>query len=251
MAGVRLAASSGWTVSVRSGGHSWAAWSLHDDALLIDLGALAPLSLRRGDRHRHRRARPRGARSSWSRSSPRAAARSPVGTARRSASAASCCRAARAGTAGPQGWACESVVAVDVVTADGELVRADAEHEHRPLLGRARRRARLPGHRHPLPPADLRAAGRDVARHLVVPPRRRRAGRALAARGAARPRPPGRAGARGDPAARRAAARRGRAPRRHRAAAAHHRAWPTPTRRRSGCSAAWRTARLPGASWAT
>jgi len=38
--GVRLAAERGWTVSVRSGGHSWAAWSLRDDALLIDLGRL-------------------------------------------------------------------------------------------------------------------------------------------------------------------------------------------------------------------
>ncbi|HEX2822295.1 MAG TPA: FAD-binding protein, partial [Streptosporangiaceae bacterium] len=38
--GVALAAERGWTVSVRSGGHSWAAWSLRDDALLIDLGAM-------------------------------------------------------------------------------------------------------------------------------------------------------------------------------------------------------------------
>ena len=38
IAGVMLAAERGWTVSVRSGGHSWAAWSLRDDALLIDLG---------------------------------------------------------------------------------------------------------------------------------------------------------------------------------------------------------------------
>ena len=39
-AGVRLARERGWPVSVRSGGHSWAAWSLRDDALLIDLGQL-------------------------------------------------------------------------------------------------------------------------------------------------------------------------------------------------------------------
>ncbi len=37
---------------------------------------------------------------------------------------ASCSRAVRAGTAALKGWACESVVAVDVVTADGELVHA-------------------------------------------------------------------------------------------------------------------------------
>ncbi|GAA0941801.1 hypothetical protein GCM10009558_056440 [Virgisporangium aurantiacum] len=38
--GVKLARERGWRVSVRSGGHSWAAWSVRDDALLIDLGAL-------------------------------------------------------------------------------------------------------------------------------------------------------------------------------------------------------------------
>src|SRR5579871_1951980 len=38
-AGVRLAAAEGMRVAVRSGGHSWAAWSLRDDTLLIDLGA--------------------------------------------------------------------------------------------------------------------------------------------------------------------------------------------------------------------
>ena len=31
IAGVRLAAANGWQVSVRSGGHSWAAWSVHED----------------------------------------------------------------------------------------------------------------------------------------------------------------------------------------------------------------------------
>ncbi|GKT46374.1 6-hydroxy-D-nicotine oxidase [Colletotrichum spaethianum] len=35
---VRLAAERGWRVSVRSGGHSWAAWSVRDEALLLDLG---------------------------------------------------------------------------------------------------------------------------------------------------------------------------------------------------------------------
>ncbi|KAF4899681.1 6-hydroxy-D-nicotine oxidase [Colletotrichum fructicola] len=35
---VKLAKEKGWRVSVRSGGHSWAAWSVRDEALLIDLG---------------------------------------------------------------------------------------------------------------------------------------------------------------------------------------------------------------------
>ncbi len=45
VAGVRLAAERGWGVTVRSGGHSWGAWSLHDDALLIDLAGLKELRL--------------------------------------------------------------------------------------------------------------------------------------------------------------------------------------------------------------
>ena len=57
----------------------------------------------------------------------RAAASSPAGTARPSASAASCCRAGRAGTRAGWGWAAEYVEAVDVVTAAGELVRASAD----------------------------------------------------------------------------------------------------------------------------
>jgi len=39
-AGVRYAAERGWQVAVRSGGHSWAAWSLRNGTLLIDLAAL-------------------------------------------------------------------------------------------------------------------------------------------------------------------------------------------------------------------
>jgi FAD/FMN-containing dehydrogenase len=38
-AGVRLARRNGWQVTVRSGGHSWAAWSVRDRALVIDLAA--------------------------------------------------------------------------------------------------------------------------------------------------------------------------------------------------------------------
>jgi FAD/FMN-containing dehydrogenase len=39
-AGVRLAADEGLRVAVRAGGHSWAAWSLREGTLLIDLAAL-------------------------------------------------------------------------------------------------------------------------------------------------------------------------------------------------------------------
>ena len=47
VAGVRYAIKQGWQVTVRSGGHSWACWSLRDDVLLIDLGALRTIDARR------------------------------------------------------------------------------------------------------------------------------------------------------------------------------------------------------------
>ncbi|GAW26405.1 putative fad binding domain protein [Rosellinia necatrix] len=43
-AAAALAARLGCRVSVRSGGHSWAAWSVRHDAVLVDLGALRHLA---------------------------------------------------------------------------------------------------------------------------------------------------------------------------------------------------------------
>src|SRR3954465_1050243 len=37
---VKLARAPGLQVSVRAGGHSWAAWSVRDEALLVDLGGM-------------------------------------------------------------------------------------------------------------------------------------------------------------------------------------------------------------------
>ena len=45
VAGVRLARDRDWGVTVRAGGHSWVAWSLHDDALLIDLAGLREMAI--------------------------------------------------------------------------------------------------------------------------------------------------------------------------------------------------------------
>lgn len=43
-AAIELAEQEGCRISVRSGGHSWAAWSVRDDAILIDLGELKELN---------------------------------------------------------------------------------------------------------------------------------------------------------------------------------------------------------------
>ena len=42
---VRLANELGCKVSIRSGGHSWVAWSVRDDAILLDLGNLREIDL--------------------------------------------------------------------------------------------------------------------------------------------------------------------------------------------------------------
>ncbi|KAI9708379.1 MAG: hypothetical protein M1820_004083 [Bogoriella megaspora] len=42
---IQLARQRKWRVSVRSGGHSWACWSVRDDAILVDLGKLHRLDL--------------------------------------------------------------------------------------------------------------------------------------------------------------------------------------------------------------
>ena len=42
---VKLAKQLGVRVSIRSGGHSWAAWSVRDNAILIDLGKLKQISV--------------------------------------------------------------------------------------------------------------------------------------------------------------------------------------------------------------
>jgi hypothetical protein len=124
--GVRLAAERGWQVSVRSGGHSWAAWSVRDDALLIDLGALRSISY--DDATGIVVAGP--ATKGGTELGPFLAARG------RFFGGGHCPTVGIGGflLQGGQGylargweWAAECVVAVDVVTADGELVRADAE----------------------------------------------------------------------------------------------------------------------------
>jgi FAD/FMN-containing dehydrogenase len=45
VAGVQLARQHGLKIAVRSGGHSWAAWSVRDAALLIDLVDLREIDL--------------------------------------------------------------------------------------------------------------------------------------------------------------------------------------------------------------
>jgi FAD/FMN-containing dehydrogenase len=135
VAAVRLAAERGLRVGVRSGGHSWAANHIRDDSLLIDVSALREATVD---------------------ASAMTAAVQPgcpgQDLLRRLAAedlffpGGHCPGVAVGGylLQGGFGWngrvhgpACMSVEAIDVVTADGELVRADADR-HPDLFWAAR-----------------------------------------------------------------------------------------------------------------
>jgi FAD/FMN-containing dehydrogenase/kynurenine formamidase len=126
VAGVRLAVERGWRVAVRSGGHSWAAWSVRSGTLLIDLGGLREMSY--------------DPRTGIATATPAIAGGDELtpylSRFGRFFGGGHCPSVGLGGfllqggqgwNARGWGWAAEQIVALDVVTADGELVRADAE----------------------------------------------------------------------------------------------------------------------------
>ncbi|HEX4443977.1 MAG TPA: FAD-binding oxidoreductase [Galbitalea sp.] len=126
LAGVRLAKAKGWTVSVRSGGHSWAAWSVRDDALLIDLGRMRELSF--DELTGIVSARP--AVTGGDELDPYLEQRGRFFNGGHCPSVGIggfLLQGGQGWLARGHGWAAENVVALDVVTADGELLRADAD----------------------------------------------------------------------------------------------------------------------------
>jgi len=134
--GVRLAGERGWPVSVRSGGHSWAAWSLRDDALLIDLGNLRDI----GYDPATGVATARPAVQGGLELAPFLAERGrafPGGHCATVGLGGFLLQGGQGWDSRARGWACQSVAGLDVVTADGRLVRAD-EEEHPDLLWAAR-----------------------------------------------------------------------------------------------------------------
>ena len=126
IAGVRLAAERGWTVSVRSGGHSWAAWSLRDDALLIDLGEMRDMAYDPATGIAEARPAVRGGLEL----APFLAAQGrafPGGHCASVGLGGYLLQGGQGWNSRSRGWACQSVAGLDVVTADGTLIRADAE----------------------------------------------------------------------------------------------------------------------------
>ena len=126
VAGVRLARDEGWRVAVRSGGHSWAAWSVRDDALLIDLGDLKDLTYDPATGIATATPAVRGGEEldpfleGFGRMFP-------GGHCPTVGIGGFLLQGGQGWNSRRWGWACENVLAVDVVTAEGELVRADAE----------------------------------------------------------------------------------------------------------------------------
>jgi FAD/FMN-containing dehydrogenase len=134
--GVRLAGERGWQVSVRAGGHSWAGWSVRDDALLIDLGRMRDIDYDES--------------TGVATASPAVKGGAELipllATYGRMFTGGHCASVGIGGflLQGGQGWnsrrwgwGCENVLGVDVVTADGDLVHAD-EDENADLYWAAR-----------------------------------------------------------------------------------------------------------------
>jgi hypothetical protein len=136
VAGIALARDNGWPVSVRSGGHSWAAWSLRDGALLIDLGRLDQLKYDDATGVVVAGPAVRGGLDL----APFLAERGrafPGGHCPGVGLGGYLLQGGQGWNGRLMGWACESVVAVDVVTASGLKVRAD-ETENADLYWAAR-----------------------------------------------------------------------------------------------------------------
>ena len=112
---------------MRGGGHSWAVWSLRDDALLIDLGGLREMTFD-----------PATGIATASPSIKGGAEFTPFLTGHGRVFTGGHCPGVGLGgfllqggqgwNSRRHGWACENVVGIDVVTADGELIHADSDH---------------------------------------------------------------------------------------------------------------------------
>ncbi len=123
---VRLARENGWRVAVRSGGHSWAQWSIRDDALVVDLGALQDIAYDEATGVVSACPAVKGG----AELGPYLEARGrffPGGHCPTVGIGGFLLQGGQGWNARGWGWAAEYVEALDVVTAAGELVRCSAD----------------------------------------------------------------------------------------------------------------------------
>ena len=126
----------GGQVAVRSGGHSWAQWSIRADALVIDLGALKEMAYDEATGIVTASPAVQGG----AELAPYLAERGRFfvgGHCPTVGIGGFLLQGGQGWNARGWGWAAEHVVAVDVVTADGELVHASAD-ENQDLYWAAR-----------------------------------------------------------------------------------------------------------------
>ncbi len=136
VAAVRLARERGLAITVRGGGHSLAAWALRDDVLLIDLRRMSEIDLDPASGVVRVSPSVRGG----DELAPYLAERGrmfPGGHCPSVGMGGFLLAGGQGWNCRKLGWACESIVAVDVVTADGELLHA-SEAENPELLRAAR-----------------------------------------------------------------------------------------------------------------
>lgn len=136
VAGVRLARERGLKVSVRAGGHSWVGWGVRDEALLIDLSLMREISLDPEAMIVSASPAVNGGREL----DPFLAEHDllfPGGHCPGPGLGGFLLQGGQGWNCRGWGWACERIVAIDVVTPDGELVRAD-ETQNSELLWAAR-----------------------------------------------------------------------------------------------------------------
>ena len=125
VAGVRLAKQRGWKVAARSGGHAWAGWSVRDDSLLIDLAGLQEMTVDADDLTASISPAIRGGQELG----PflrRQGLVFPGGHCSTVGLGGYLLQGGQGWNSRQWGWGCENVLGVDVVTANGELVHADA-----------------------------------------------------------------------------------------------------------------------------
>jgi FAD/FMN-containing dehydrogenase len=139
VAGVQLAKARGWKVSVRAGGHSWAAWSVRDEALLIDLSRMREIEMD-SSHDGFSIVRARTAVQGGQELTPFLASRGLQFTGGHCSTVGIggfVLQGGQGWNSRAWGWGCENLLAIDVVTADGDLLHA-SETENSDLLWAAR-----------------------------------------------------------------------------------------------------------------
>lgn len=134
--GIRFAKEQGWKIAIRAGGHSFASWSIRDDALLIDLYGFKEISYDEATQCVCVTAAVQGG-GELSPYLERLGRFFPGGHCTDVGLGGFLLQGGMGWNTRGLGWAAERIVAIDVVTADGELVRADAAN-HPDLFWAAR-----------------------------------------------------------------------------------------------------------------